>query len=82
MTTLADGLPALVAAIMLAASPVTGPCEGRMVQLCTGGDQVRHMLIWDENEPWPGSSGSGAGKACHACTMEKRRDRRDRRRTA
>jgi len=70
MTGLAEGLPALGAALMMAASPVTGPCEGRMVQLCTGSGEVRHMLIWDEEAP---SREPAANKACHACTPEQRR---------
>ncbi len=83
MTTLADGLPALGAAIMMAASPITGPCEGRTVQLCNGSGEVHHMLIWDEEGPLSGTgSGNSAGKACHACTLEKRRDKRDRRQSA
>lgn len=79
MTTLADGLPALGAALMMAASPITGPCEGRTVQLCTGEGEIHHMLIWDEENPLSGNStGTGVGKACHACTLDKRRDRRKR----
>lgn len=63
---------ALLAATMMAVSPVTGGREGRVIQLCHPDGLIRKMLIWDEEAPQPVPTGD---KACHACVMEKRKQR-------
>ena len=72
MTGPLDAAMALGAAMMLAASPVTSECEGRVMLLCHPDGSARKILVWDEEAPLPGPS---ASKACHACTMEKRQSR-------
>lgn len=73
-----DGLAALMAATMLAASPITGDCRARTISLCTGNGEVHSMLVWDQDStPQPRQSGP-SNKACHACTFDKRKVKADR----
>lgn len=69
------GAAALAAAMMMALSPVTGPCEGRALLLCDGSGVSHRVLVWDEEAPMPGPQ--NAGKACHACTFDKRKPKPD-----
>ena len=79
MTTPFEACAALAAAMMMAASPVTGSCEGRTVTLCSGDGAYHTIMIWDEEAPLPGPE---LGKACHACTFDKKRvGRKNRART-
>tara|TARA_R110000782_G_scaffold167129_3_gene259083 strand:- start:3724 stop:3963 length:240 start_codon:yes stop_codon:yes gene_type:complete len=70
MTTPFEIGTALAAAMMMAASPVTGPCEGRVVTLCSGDGSYHKIMIWDREAPLPGPE---VGKACHACAFDKKR---------
>jgi len=71
MTVPLEGATALTAALMMAVSPITGPCEARTVLLCSSTGETHHMLLWDEDDaPLPQS---GASKACHACMTERRK---------
>ncbi|MCB2014348.1 MAG: hypothetical protein R3E11_10595 [Sphingobium sp.] len=70
MTGPLDAAMALGAAMMLATSPVTGECEGRVMLLCHPDGSARKILVWDREAPLPEPS---ASKACHACTFEKKR---------
>ncbi|MDQ4420906.1 hypothetical protein OOT33_10740 [Sphingobium sp. DEHP117] len=69
-----EGATACCAALMLAASPITGACNARVMALCTGDGQTRTMLVWDDG---PAPSGPqqqpSQGKACHACLPDKRK---------
>ncbi|MEZ5654702.1 MAG: hypothetical protein R3E04_02255 [Sphingobium sp.] len=66
-----EGVAAFGAALMMAVSPITGPCEGRTVQLCSASGETRHILLWDEDDaPLPQS---GDGKACHACMTDRKK---------
>lgn len=72
-----DGLTALAAAAMMAASPITGECRARTISLCTGDGLVHTVLIWDQDgSPQPRPTGS-ANKACHACLPDKRKAKSD-----
>lgn len=75
MTSPVDGAAAFAAAMMMAVSPVTGACEGRTVTLCTGSGETNEMLVWDDEAPL---SGSGIGKACHACMPDRRKSKYNR----
>ena len=68
-----EGAPALAAALMLAASPITGDCTARVMTLCTGDGETRIMLVWDEGSPPARPNTPSAGKACHACLPNKRK---------
>lgn len=70
-----DGAAAFAAAMMMAASPVTGTCEGRTVTLCTGSGETHEMLVWDDEAPL---SGPGISKACHACMTDRRKSKYNR----
>ena len=73
MTGLFEALAAYAASAMMAMSPVTGSCEGRVVSLCDGSGTVHSVMIWDDEGSFPESQ--GGTKACHACLAEKRKAR-------
>lgn len=68
-----EGAPALTAALMLAASPITGECTARVMTLCTGDGEARTMLVWDEGSGPARPQNPSSGKACHACLPNKRK---------
>jgi hypothetical protein len=69
-----EGAAALSAALMMAASPITGDCTARVMTLCTGDGETRTMLVWDGGTaPSPRQDQPSNGKACHACLQNKRK---------
>lgn len=71
-----EGVMALGAATMLAASPITGDCEARIISLCNGDGEVHNMLVWDQDtSPAQPRQPSPSSKACHACMLDKRKAR-------
>ncbi len=72
-----DGLLALVAATMLAASPITGDCQARTISLCTGDGEVHTMLVWDQDMTPRQRQPSPSNNACHACVLDKRKAQGD-----
>lgn len=68
-----EGAAAFSAALMLAASPITGECTARVMALCTGDGETRTMLVWDDSSRPSRPQQPSPGKACHACLPDKRK---------
>lgn len=68
-----DGATALASSVMLAISPITGACEGRVLSLCSGTGEVHKVLVWDDDSGQLPPRQPGPGKACHACLPDKRK---------
>jgi len=64
---------AAAAAAMMTVSPLVGDCEGREVLLCSGSGETHRAIVWDDEGPLPQPS---ASKACHACTFERKPNRK------
>lgn len=70
MTGALEAFMASSAAMMMAITPVTGECEGRVLLMCHPDGRTQKILVWDGEAPLPETSN---GKACHACTFEKKK---------
>ena len=69
-----DGATALASAVMLALSPITGACEGRVLSLCSGTGEVHKVLVWDDDSgQMPRVSLGRARLATPACRINARR---------
>ena len=69
-----DGATALASAVMLALSPITGACEGRVLSLCSGTGEVHKVLVWDDDSGQLPPRQPGPGKAATpACRINARR---------
>jgi len=65
-----ESLMATTAAMMMAITPITGECEGRVLLMCHPDGRTQKILVWDDQAPLPEAN---SGKACHACTFEKKK---------